>query len=159
MLYTKLIAVHSKSFSFFFIGMILSCTVIITCCTTKSESAQHAVSSTKFDQYYLQGEQLFQKNCSNCHQKTGTGLGLVYPPLNKSDFIDNHFEEVICLMKNGKKGELIVNGKSFNKEMPAIPSLTNIEVAEIATYVYNTWERKKGLIDVKAIDSLLTKCN
>jgi hypothetical protein len=43
--------------------------------------------------------------------------------------------------------------------MPAIPSLTNLEVAEIATYLYNTWERKKGLVDVKAIDSLLTKCN
>ncbi|HTJ49382.1 MAG TPA: cytochrome c [Cyclobacteriaceae bacterium] len=159
MLYTKLIVALSKSFSFFFCGMILCCAVMIISCTTKTESAQHTVSSTKFDQYYLQGEQLFQKNCSNCHQKTGTGLGLVYPPVNKSDFIDNHFEEVICLMKNGKNGELIVNGKNFNKAMPAIPSLTNLEVAEIATYLYNTWERKKGLIDVKAIDSLLTKCN
>ena len=119
-------------------------------CSSKPESNVDS-SSTKFQQYYLQGQQLYVKNCSNCHQKNGSGLGLVYPPLNKSDFIDNHFEKVICLMTTGIKGPVIVNGKSFNKPMPGIPSLTDLEIAEIATYIYNTWERNRGLIDVSQI--------
>lgn len=124
-----------------------------------SNSVQNNESSTKFKQYYLQGKKLYEKNCSNCHQKAGTGLGLIFPPLNKSDFMDAHFDEVLCIIKYGKKGELIVNGRSFNKTMPAIPSLTNLEVAEIATYIYNTWEHNQGIVDVKTIDTILTKCH
>jgi cytochrome c551 len=132
--------------------------VTLSACSTKSESTTQP-SSTKFEQYYVQGEQLYVKNCSNCHQKNGTGLGLVYPPLKQSDYMENNFEQVICLIKNGKNGELIVNGKSFNQAMPAMPALTDLEVAEIATYVYNTWENKKGLVDVQDVSKILLRCN
>jgi len=133
--------------------IVISC--LLNCTTTPNQSSG---SGTKLKQYYLQGEQLYQNNCSNCHQKSGSGLGLLYPPLNKSDFMENHIEEVICLIKHGKKGELIVNGKSFNKTMPGIPTLTNLEIAEIATYIYNTWDHKHGIIDVKQVDSILKEC-
>jgi len=126
-------------------------------CLSKKES-NNSTSSVKFDQYYLQGEQLYQTNCSNCHQKNGRGLGRIYPPLDTSDFMNDHFEEVICLMDNGKKGELIVNGKNFNKTMPAIPSLTDLEIAEIATYIYNTWNHQRDLVDVKDVQDILSRC-
>lgn len=132
--------------------------LLLSACTTKSESpAQNH--SPKFQQYYVHGEQLYLKHCSNCHQKTGTGLGLLYPPLNQSDFLDHNLERVVCIMKNGTKGELIVNGKSFNKEMPGIPSLTDIEVAEIATFLYNTWNRDRGIIEVRDVSQILLKCD
>jgi cytochrome c551 len=127
-------------------------------CSVKSDADNKNISSTKFDQYYLQGEQLYSKHCSNCHQKNGTGLGLLYPPLNKSDFMDNNFEKVICLMTHGVSGEVYVNGKNFNKKMPGIPSLTDLEVAEIATYIYNTWEHKRGIVDVTIIQDKAIVC-
>jgi mono/diheme cytochrome c family protein len=107
----------------------------------------------------VQGEQLYIKNCSNCHQKNGTGLGLIYPPLKNSDFLLQNRTNVICLIKNGTSGELTVNGKSFNKEMPAMPSLSDLEIAEIATYIYNNWEHNKGLVDVKEVTSILSGCD
>ena len=113
----------------------------------------------KFDQYYVQGEQLYIKNCSNCHQKEGTGLGLLYPPLKNSDYLVNNRNEVICLIKNGKSGELIVNGKSFNMVMPPMPSLTDLEIAEITTYIYNEWGNNQGLIDVNEVSAILAKCD
>ncbi len=131
--------------------------LLLFSCSTKPDSKN--ISSIKFEQYYLQGQQLYQINCSNCHQKTGVGLGLVYPPLNESDFIDEHAEEVICIIKFGKKGELIVNGKGFNKTMPALPSLSNLEVAEIVTYISNTWSHKAGLIDIKTVDKIISRCS
>lgn len=114
--------------------------------------------NTKFQQYYAQGEQLYIKNCSNCHQKNGDGLGRVYPPINQSDYIDLHLEEVLCLMKYGTKGELIVNGEKFNKEMKGITSLTELEIAEIATYIYNTWSHRQGMIEIKTVEQALKKC-
>ncbi|HEU5292598.1 MAG TPA: cytochrome c, partial [Cyclobacteriaceae bacterium] len=85
-------------------GLLLSVLIFFAC------SGKHS-DSVKFQQYYVQGEQLYIKHCSNCHQANGTGLGLVFPPLNQSDFMDKNFEQVLCLMKHGIKGELIVNGK------------------------------------------------
>ena len=127
-------------------------------CSTKPDS-KPSTSSPKFQQYIIQGEQLYEKNCSNCHQKSGAGLGLLYPPLNKSDFMDNHFEEVICIMRNGKEGELIVNGKSYNKQMKGISTLTDLEIAEIATYIFNTWERQHGIVEVQEASRILSKCD
>ena len=115
--------------------------------------------STKFDQYFIQGEQLYLRHCSNCHQKNGKGLGLIYPPLDTSDYMQNHVEEVVCLMRNGKSGELVVNGKNFNQAMPGIQTLSDLEVAEIATYIYNSWSHSKGIIDVKSASQILSSCD
>lgn len=115
--------------------------------------------SVKFDQYFVQGKQLYIKNCSNCHQKEGTGLGLIYPPLKNSDYLLQNRNDVICLIRNGKSGELIVNGKNFNMAMPAMPSLTDLEIAEITTYIYNEWGHGEGLIDVNEVTAILTKCD
>jgi cytochrome c551 len=115
-------------------------------------------SSPKFTQYYNQGEQLYQKYCGNCHQKNGEGLGRVYPPLNVSDYMNHHFNDVICLMRYGKKGELTVNNISYHQPMPGIPTLTDLEIAEIATYIYNTWTHQRGIVDVKEVGIILEKC-
>lgn len=101
---------------------------------------------------------MYEKHCSNCHHKDGTGLGRVYPPLNTSDFMDNHYEEVICLIRFGKSGELFVNGKQFNQPMKGIPALSDLEIAEIATYIYNTWDHERGLLEVKEISKILDEC-
>ncbi len=114
--------------------------------------------SNKFTHYFRQGEQLYSLHCSNCHQTNGAGLGRVYPPLNKSDFMEKNFEQVLCLIRNGVDGELIVNGVQYNQAMPGVPTLTNLEVAEIATYIYNAWEYQRGIIDVKEADKILNAC-
>jgi hypothetical protein len=75
-----------------------------------------------------------------------------------SDYVDKNFESVICLMRYGVEGELIVNGKSFNKAMPGIPSLSNLEIAEIATYVYNTWGHQRDSIELKDVSRILDNC-
>ena len=115
-------------------------------------------SDPKFNQYYRHGEQLYLKHCSNCHQTAGDGLGRVYPPLNTSDYMEKHFDEVMCLIRFGKTGELIVNGKQYNQTMHGIPHLSDLEIAEIATYIYNTWSHERGLIEVKAVSRILQDC-
>lgn len=115
-------------------------------------------SSPKFRQYYVHGEKLYLQHCSNCHQQDGTGLGRLYPPVNSSDFMNKRFEKVICLMRHGIRGELVVNGQHYNQPMPGNRGLTDLEIAEIATYIYNTWGNEKGLVDVKAVPAIMQKC-
>lgn len=137
---------------FGFIGVLL----MTLSCSSNPGSAD--TSSVKFKQYYVKGEELYLKHCSNCHQAKGTGLGLVYPPLNTSDYMENNFESVLCLMKHGLTGEIMVNGKSFSQPMPGVATLTDLEIAEIATYIYNTWDHQRGLIDVTEASRVLDSC-
>jgi cytochrome c551 len=142
----------------FALGLLLFALSLQGCREKKTDSNISSSSSIKQQQYYVQGEQLYIKHCSNCHQKNGTGLGLLYPPLAKSDFVDQNFEAVVCLMRHGIDGELIVNGKSFNKSMPGIPLLTDLEIAEITTYLYNTWDHKRDSIELQEITNILNRC-
>jgi cytochrome c551 len=124
-------------------------------------SCQRSVTgdSVKLQLYYAKGERLYEARCSNCHQKSGKGLGLLYPPLEPSDYLTNNFEEVICLIKYGKKGNLMVNGKDFNQPMPGIPTLTDLEIAEVATYLYNAWGRERGIVETNGVTRILEACS
>ncbi len=113
----------------------------------------------RFKQYYAEGEQLYLKKCSNCHQADGRGLRKVYPPVAGSDFLKDNLERVICGMKYGMDGEITVNGVSFQQEMPGDITLTSLELAEIATFIYNTWGEDRGLIDANVIDPMLDSCS
>jgi len=136
-----------RLFSFLILGLSFFCQVS---CSQKD---------TKLKQYVVQGESLYLKYCSNCHQTNGKGLGLVYPPLDESDFIDEDPSRVICLIENGIKGELKVNGKSFNKEMKGVPQLTDLEIAEVVTFLANSWGRNNGIVEVGIVTSTLKECN
>lgn len=141
------------------IHKLLLCIIPLAVCSLwLAACGQSQTKDTKFQQYYVQGEQLYLKNCANCHQKKGGGLGRVFPPLNQSDYMENNFEEVLCQMKYGKKGEIVVNGKKYNKEMKGIASLTELEIAEIATYIYNTWGHQRGMVEIPTVESALKKC-
>lgn len=133
--------------------------VAFCCMLSACNSKTSPDNSTKFEQYFIQGEQLYILHCSNCHQKNGRGLGLIYPPLDTSDYMQNHLEEVLCLMRNGKSGELLVNGKSFNQAMPGVQTLSDLEIAEIATYIYNSWSHNKGIVEVKLASQVLSSCD
>jgi mono/diheme cytochrome c family protein len=136
------------------LALLLAVSGIFYMCDSKTSQR-----STKFEQYVIQGEQLYLNHCSNCHQKNGKGLGLLYPPLDTSDYMQNHLEEVLCLMRHGKSGPMVVNGKNFNQPMPGIPSLSDLEIAEIATYIYNSWSHTNGIVDVKTASQILSSCD
>lgn len=113
----------------------------------------------KLDQYIVGGRDLYLQNCANCHQENGQGLGRLYPPLNKSDYLADNIDDVICLIKNGVSGKITVNGVEYNQPMPGLTNLTALDIAEITTYIYNQWELKQGLIDVKRSEKALSKCS
>ncbi|MCU0420052.1 MAG: cytochrome c [Cyclobacteriaceae bacterium] len=112
----------------------------------------------KFQQYYVQGEKLYQQHCSNCHQKKGEGLGRLYPPLAQSDYMQQNFDQVICLMRYGIQGPLTVNGITYNQAMPGVPQLTELELAELATYIYNTGEHARGRVTLEEVARSLKAC-
>jgi cytochrome c len=134
----------------------IAAVALLVCASCNSSGSQ---ASVKFRQYYLKGEQLYTENCSNCHQKDGRGLRQLYPPLDSSDFMEANLEQAICIIKYGRSEQLTVNGKVYEQPMPGFINLSDLEIAEITTYIYNSWSNKKGLIEVKEASKILQSCN
>jgi len=62
-------------------------------------------------------------------------------------------------MKFGLKERIVVNGEVYQQPMPGVSALTELEVAEIATYIYNSWGHNRGMIDVKDMGAVLLRCD
>lgn len=92
------------------------------------------------------GKALFAGTCSTCHQPEGQGMPGVFPPLAKSDYIAADPRRVPTVILHGLQGAVKVNGQDYNSVMPPMSQLTDDEVANIATYVLNSWGNQGGKI-------------
>ena len=108
----------------------------------------------KLEQYYIGGKEIYEQNCANCHQKNGQGLQNLYPPIAGSDYLKDK-SKVILAIKNGLVGEIIVNGKKYNQPMPANNQLTNLDIAEVITYIYNEWKVESKITEVAEVEAVL----
>ncbi len=111
----------------------------------------------KRERYITEGILIYKNNCANCHQKKGEGLAALYPPIAGSDYLANK-NAVICLIRYGQQGPIVVNGKPYNRPMPAQPHLSDLEVAELVTYIYKQWRNETKLTGLKDVTPILEQC-
>jgi mono/diheme cytochrome c family protein len=84
------------------------------------------------------GQKLFSSICAACHQPTGQGRPNVFPPLAGSDFLNADKNRAVKIVIFGRQGEVVVNGKKFNNNMPKFP-LSDENIANVMTFVYNSF--------------------
>lgn len=110
-------------------------------------------------QYLSEGKRLYEIYCANCHQKDGKGLARLYPPLKNSDYMILNKGKVICGIRYGQQGEIMVNSVVFNQPMPANLSITDLEIAEIATYIYTEFADSVQIITINDVKKIMENCN
>ncbi|PSL02550.1 c-type cytochrome [Cecembia rubra] len=139
------------------LGFCLKVLIFFGCNTQKSneEKTLTSIKDTKVLQYAIEGKNLYELYCANCHQKDGSGLGKLIPPLNPSDYMKEDIGRTARIIKHGLQGEIIVNGEIYNQPMPGNPHLTNLEIARILTYIYNIWGNQEGVIDANSVEKFL----
>jgi mono/diheme cytochrome c family protein len=127
-------------------------------CSPKASSGENSlaqISDAKVMQFAIPGKELYENYCANCHQKDGSGLGKLIPPLRDADYFKADIHRTVWIMKHGKAGEILVNGQVYNQAMPANPNLSPLELAQIATYLYNSWGMNEGVIDAPRVEKYL----
>jgi mono/diheme cytochrome c family protein len=111
-----------------------------------------------FARYYSTGSIVYQNKCQNCHGKDGQGLSALMPALTDSAFLKANKASLSCFIKYGLKGKLmIINQKSFEGDMPAM-DLAPIEIAEVLTYVTNSFGNKMSVVTGKQVEDDLRNC-
>ncbi len=84
------------------------------------------------------GKRVYANICAACHQAGGQGIAGAFPPLAGSDYLNADKARAIGIVTHGLSGKVTVNGKPFDSMMPSL-SLSDDDVANVLTYVYNTW--------------------
>jgi len=100
------------------------------------------------------GETVFEQFCLGCHQANGGGVPGLNPPLIKTKWVVGDKKELIKIILQGLSGEIVVNDETFNNAMPAQNFLTDEQVADVLTYVRNSFGNKATAVkpaEVKAV--------
>ena len=112
-----------------------------------SAAAAASTGSLTLEDQVKAGQALFAGTCSTCHQANGEGLAGVFPPLAKSSYLAEDPKRIVDVTLHGLSGPVTVNGKEYNSVMPPMTQLTDDEIANISTYVLNSWGNPGGRID------------
>lgn len=98
------------------------------------------------------GKEIYAHNCAACHQTQGQGIKNSFPPLAKSDYLNNKQASIRAVVK-GLKGPITVNGEKYNGVMPAL-GLSNEEVADVLTFIYHSWGNSKQQVSAAEVQAV-----
>jgi glucose/arabinose dehydrogenase len=92
------------------------------------------------------GRDLYASHCLACHGPDGTGAKDLIPPLSGAPWVTGDKGRLIRTMLKGLNGEIEVNGKKYNQEMPAFAHLEDSDLAEILTFIRNQFGNKASAV-------------
>ncbi|CBW76169.1 cytochrome c oxidase subunit II [Mycetohabitans rhizoxinica] len=99
-----------------------------------SASANEPNKMYTMDELKEQGAKVYAANCAVCHQPSGKGTG-PFPALDGSAVVKGPIAGHL---------DLVLNGKG---QMPAWgPTLSDVEIASVITFVSNTWDNHNGVV-------------
>jgi mono/diheme cytochrome c family protein len=97
------------------------------------------------------GMKLYNTYCRACHQSDGNGDDNHFPPLSGSEWVMGDKQKLIKIILEGLDGSIQVKGKSYNGTMPKNNFLTDAQVAEIATFIRQSFGNNADSIKTQEV--------
>ncbi|MBT8061859.1 MAG: c-type cytochrome, partial [Gammaproteobacteria bacterium] len=111
-------------------------------------------SVASLDERIDNGARLYSAQCAACHQASGAGLKGAFPPLAASDYFSDDPLKAVSAVINGLSGPITVNGVDYNAVMPNLSHLSDQEVADVVTFVLNSWDNPGGQVSAAEVSSV-----
>ncbi len=107
------------------------------------------------------GKKQYESFCHTCHQPNGLGIPGAFPPLAKSEWVQDSEERLIRIVLHGLNGPVSVAGVTFNGIMPAAgptgAGWSDDRIAAVLTYIRQEWGNKAGPIATEKVTEVRTK--
>ncbi|MGI4834254.1 MAG: c-type cytochrome [Janthinobacterium lividum] len=100
------------------------------------------------------GQRVYKNVCLTCHQADGGGVPDMNPPLTKTSYVLGAKPQLIGIVLRGLKGPNEIEGETYNNSMPAQDYLTDLNVADVLTYVRNNFGNKASAITPDEVHAL-----
>jgi mono/diheme cytochrome c family protein len=139
-------------FSFFMLCLFLSPAFLT------AQAAHCAVRKSPFRISMESGSKIYSGRCASCHQSDGLGSSNTNFPLNGVDISGDKIKLIAVVIK-GKSTQKEVNGKVDQKIMPPNPDIRNQDIADVLTYIRNSFGNKASSVKESEVKSARGKLN
>lgn len=102
------------------------------------------------------GRKVYNTNCQGCHMDNGMGVPRMNPPLVNSPYVMGHPNGLIELVLRGS-AFFGTTKRSYNNEMASFHALTDTELANLLTYVRNTYAKTGDEISAEEVKTVRAK--
>jgi mono/diheme cytochrome c family protein len=109
--------------------------------------------SDKTNKINAAGSRLYSSYCAVCHMDDGTGVTNLNAPLKKSSNVMGEKSKLIKTLLNGLKGGKL-DGEMYSNAMPSHRFLTDNEIADVLTYVRNSFGNKASSVSPEEVAAL-----
>jgi mono/diheme cytochrome c family protein len=97
------------------------------------------------------GRRVYTQQCAQCHQADGQGVPGLYPPLVATQWVLGTPEVPTKILLHGLAGEIVVNGNTYNGQMPAFGAsglnLSPRDIGAVLTFIRQEWGNDAAEID------------
>ena len=101
------------------------------------------------------GEDLFFEECASCHGAQGRGMGDIFPPLARSEWVTGEKEVLVGFILHGIEGSIDVAGTTYAGIMPGFAArLSDEEIAAILTYIRSSWGNSASPVTVRDVNAV-----
>jgi len=97
------------------------------------------------------GAKVYKQYCMACHQADAGGVPHLNPPLIKTPFILGDKKRLIQNIINGKTEPVEIDGEMYTNPMPAQVLLNDQQVADVLSYVRNSFGNKASMVTVAEV--------
>jgi mono/diheme cytochrome c family protein len=105
-----------------------------------------------------EGKLLYGRHCTSCHLENGEGLRGVIPPLANSDYTEKNRDILACLIRQGVKGPITVNGRQYNQAMPGNPRLSEADLTNIINYMHKEFKSPARRVSIGEVREQVKNC-
>jgi mono/diheme cytochrome c family protein len=85
------------------------------------------------------GLAVYSRTCIACHGPEGKGVAGAFPPLDGSSWATGDPTIPARILLHGLQGPIEVAGQKFENIMPPLTDLKDAEIADVLTYVRQSW--------------------
>lgn len=94
------------------------------------------------------GKLVYEQNCLVCHQVDGGGVPHLNPPLTQTDYVLGEKARIIGVVLNGLDAHEPIDDEVYSNVMPAHDFLTDQQIADVLTFVRNSFGNKATAVSV-----------
>jgi mono/diheme cytochrome c family protein len=92
------------------------------------------------------GKMVYNQFCLTCHQADGSGVPNMNPPLTGTKWVLGSKTVLIQQVLKGSQGKVEIDGDTFHNSMPPQPHLTDQQIADVLSYVRNSFGNKASIV-------------
>jgi mono/diheme cytochrome c family protein len=129
--------------------------VLLTLLSAKSFAQTHKPTAKKpvatLSSQVAAGKNVYLARCLACHQVDGLGVQNMNPPLVGTTYVLGEKSRLIKIVLNGFNERVEIDGDIYNNPMPGLNILTDQEIANVLTYVRNSFGNKASAINASEV--------